>query len=163
MAGPSAVDVRETGDTDNVAQDNPPMSTDSQPILIKDRVYFRPGQDAAMLNNRAENFAFNAQDIAQAVAQIFQSNHERRQMSGLSSYPFSRTVSGGSAEQRPFSLHDWGQIKFATKLILICSGKDDKVVERWIERCASIARLHKISDDILVTAAINQLAGRARN
>ncbi|XP_039303958.1 uncharacterized protein LOC120357509 [Solenopsis invicta] len=163
VAGPNAADEKETEDTNSVIPDDPPMSAGSQPILVEDRAYFRPGEGAARFNDRAENSAFNTQEIAQAVAQILQSNYERRQLSGLSSDPFSRTVSGEGAEQRPFSSHDWGRIKFAAKLIPTFSGKDDGVVERWIERCASIARLHRITDDVLVTAAINQLAGRARN
>lgn len=67
-----------------------------------------------------------------------------------------------STNLQAFSSQNWGQIKFASKLIAKFSSKEDKSVERWIDRCNSITQKRRVSEETLVTAAINQLEAQAQ-
>jgi hypothetical protein len=113
--------------------------------------------------NMPIGIAFTMQDIVQAVVQVMETNHTRNERQSQTEDPLSRSASSGSANSHLFTAHNWGQMKFASKLIPNFVGKDDENVDRWIERCISIARIHRISEETLVTAAVNQLTERAQN
>lgn len=101
----------------------------------------------------------NMQDLLRAFLQILEerstsslpaANLERLNMpAGLS--PRSIT------SERASGYNNWNEINFISKLIPVFSGKDDENVERWIQRVVSIGQVHRVSNETLVLAAVNQL------
>lgn len=106
-----------------------------------------------------QNTALNIDDIVRAVVQVMdareQSRREERRLP-----PLERGSSATNSESSS-SANKWSQIKFATKMIPIFSGKDEENIQKWIERIASVARLYNLGDDVLIVAAITQLKDRA--
>ena len=104
--------------------------------------------------------AANIQVIVQAVLRALESNQTmsiRRETTGqiIGSSP---SPSGSSQTS---ALHNWGQIKFTSKLIPPFSGMEEDDIKTWLGRIGSIGQLHQIGDEVLVLAAVNQLQGRA--
>lgn len=103
----------------------------------------------------------NMQEIVDAVVRALQDRPcmEQRRIDTVTSRPDTQAT----METHSGSNYNWGQIKFMSKLIPPFAGKEEENVTKWIERISSIARLHNISDGVLILAAVNQLRDRALN
>ncbi|XP_011690850.1 PREDICTED: uncharacterized protein LOC105451855 [Wasmannia auropunctata] len=106
--------------------------------------------------------AFDLQDIVRAVVQAL-NVAQGQPVSVAPDWPSSeaRPMTSPSSDSQSSGFHNWNQIKFASKLIPSFAGKEDENIIPWLERIASIARMYRISDEVLVVAAVNQLSGRA--
>lgn len=104
----------------------------------------------------------NMQDIVQAVVRAMESGQARLERSNPPSPRRDPGISPAmSSGPQSSVLRNWNQIKFTSKLIPTFAGKEEENVVTWLERIGSIGRLHQITDDVLVLAAVNQLTGRA--
>lgn len=101
----------------------------------------------------------NVQEIVQAVVQVL----EKRQRSsdGTRGSP-AVTGDTGSTVEINTSAINWQQLKFATKLIPVFSGKDEENVVKWLERIMCAANMYRLNDEVIVLAAISQLKNRAQ-
>lgn len=75
--------------------------------------------------------------------------------------PLQETGSGSGSSGTQDSNNNWSQIKFATKLIPMFSGKEAENVSKWLDRISSVARLYHLRDDVIFLAAVSQLKDRA--
>lgn len=103
----------------------------------------------------------NMQEIVDAVVRALQDRPcmEQRRIDTATSRPDTQATNS-SMETHSGSNYNWGQIKFMSKLIPPFAGKEEENVTKWIERISSMARLHNISDGVLILAAVNQLRDR---
>ncbi|XP_011694049.1 PREDICTED: uncharacterized protein LOC105453626 [Wasmannia auropunctata] len=109
----------------------------------------------------AEN-AFDLQDIVRAVIQAL-NVAQGQQVSAAPDWSSSeaRPMTSPSSDSQSSGVHNWNQIKFASKLIPSFTGKEDENIISWLERIASIVGMYQVPDEVLVIAAVNQLSGRA--
>lgn len=110
------------------------------------------------MRNESNNAAINVQEIVQAVVQVMDERQRTNNHVGFSSRNYGNASPSSSDLTNSTS---WHQIKFATKLIPFFSGKEEENVVKWLERVAGIARMYRLSDDIIVIAAVTQLKDRA--
>ncbi|CAL1672713.1 unnamed protein product, partial [Lasius platythorax] len=107
------------------------------------------------------NAALNIQEIVQAVVQIMEERQRTSSGNSANTSPPGQRGESPANSDRSTTSNSWQQIKFATKLIPPFSGKEEENVVRWLERISSVARMYRLTDDVLVLAAVSQLKDRA--
>lgn len=99
------------------------------------------------------------QHIVDAVVRVLEERQDNRQRSERRS--LERDGFARNTETRQAPINNWNQIKFTSRLIPTFSAKEHENVVTWLNRISSVARLHAVAEDVLVIAAVNQLAGTA--
>lgn len=105
------------------------------------------------------NSTIDLQDIVQAVVNAL----DQRQSSNGWTARREATVNNPLVLTVDVSAVNWKQIQLVTRLIPLFAGKEEEDVAKWIDKITSVARMYKISDEVLALAAVSQLKDRALN